>query len=416
MPVRNERIETIAADNHSWNAIDIGELSIVNPGKWLRGGDRTPDKVWVTGVEGGGGRAATISYQTFWSQNYDSTPGAPTEEGGESGPSQLDIERAVWEAEYGRNLSGTDGFAINITLIEFGVGYSVGDTISTYDQADKNGAELSLKIETGIDNGWALGSKVAGTPKAFWQNHYIRPTALNLTVRELRGLQQRKLAWGGDHKMMGVHGWQYIFSNNEPIDGYKKYGDNATDTSGLQLMNDKSIAGSTTVVFGNAEAHQFDNIQRWVLPMGVSFCWNNRHGRNDSKAKGLRLREMHLFFKFADEKIARSVHLIHNWDFVYKGQTYYNDHLKYYQDGVSRQGVVQAFMRPEDFSYLHEKNAKCIGTQIRYDYAKQTTQSDNVVNIFNYRFLFSEQSYPNSRMIIPSPAAMKNAERKGFHL
>lgn len=414
MPVRSERIETIAADNHSWNAVDINTISVKQPGKFLHSGDKTPDKTWVAEV-GGKGKKAMISYQTFWNENYDSTPGPPAEEGGDSTPSELEIERTGWEAKYGRSLDGVDGFAINVTIVELGIGYTKGSEATTAGQASSKGIEITIKIDTVTDNGWALGNKVLGSPNSFWENNYIRPTARNITVRALRGLKQRKLANNSDHKMMGVHGWMYLFSNNAPIEGYKKYGDSATDTSGLQLMNDKSIAGQTSVVFGHAEAHQYNDIQRWITPRGISFCWNNRHGRN-SKSKGLRLREVCLFFKFGDEKITRSVPLIENFEFLYKGQTYYDDHISYYQSDVDKSGVVQAFMSPDDFHYLHEKNAKCIGTQMRYNYASQTTQSDNVVNIFNYRFLFSENSYPNSRMIIPSPASMKDAQSKGLLL
>ena len=413
MPVRSEKIETIAADNHSWNAVDINQISVVNPGSNLHSSDKSPDRVWVDEVVGTG-KKAMISYQTFWNQNYDSTPGPPEEEGGDPTPSQLEIERSEWETKYGMGLGGVEGFAINVTLVEFGIGYTEKSNAWTQ-EASVKGLEITIRIVTVTDNGWALGNKVMGSPNSFWENNYIRPTARDFTVRALRGLDQRKLDQKGDHKMMGVHGWQYLFSNNSPIEGYKKYGDSATDTNGLQLMNDKSIAGQTSVVFGHAAAHQWNDIQRWVTPRGISFCWNNKHGRN-SKSKGLRLREVCLFFKFADEKITRSVPLIENFEFLYKGQTYYDDHVSYYQSDVNKSGVVQAFMSPDDFDYLHQKNAKCIGTQMRYNYASQTTQSDNVVNIFNYRFLFSENSYPNSRMIIPSPASMKDAQYKGLLL
>ena len=413
---RSERLNLVTADNHSWNLFeakqvqDINGTKVLEPGRSLTG-THTIGHRHIAHVTGGAtGNHMKISYEIFSWDNYDNQA-EEVEEGETPPPTELQIELQRWSDIYGIDMSQRDFFAINVTIDEPGIGYQSNDIVSTNGKAPKNGAELVLKIAT-RNMGWQLSNLNAAT-KSFWENNYINPKGAPYVVRELMGTRQATLDISG-HKFGGVHGWQYMFSRTMPFGTYKKYGVNATDTPGLQLMQDQCIEASAGVVFGNVLAHQMTQKQRWVIPKGISFLWDQRGSKKSSW--GLQLQAIKLLFKLQGEKVTRYVSLIENKQFVTKGETLYANHLAGYVDANYYQGGVRAFMSDEEFQYLHDHGGKCIGTYIRYGNHKQGTFYDNVVNYFNYRFLFSEQSYSKSKMILPSPVTMDDSQNKGLQL
>ena len=413
---RSEKLNLVTPDNHSWNlfnAKQIGDLNgtkVVEPGRNLTG-THTPGFRHDAYVNGGDGTWMSITYEIFSRDNYNNEA-QEVEEGETPPPTELDLELQRWTDIYKYDVTGYDFFAINVLINDVGIGYKSGDLVRTSGKADKQGGvEIVLKIAT-RNAGWQLSNLNAAT-KSYWENNYINPKGAPYVVRELMGTRQNILDISG-HKFGGVHGWQYLFSNNQPFGTYKKYGTNATDTPGLQLMQDQCIEASAGVVFGNILAHQNTQKQRWVIPKGISFLWDQRGSHNHGY--GLQLQDMRLLFKLRGEKVTRFVHLINDKQFVTKGETLYTDHLASYVDGKSRQGGVRSFMSDEEYQYLHDHGGRCIGTYIRYGNHKQGTFYDNVVNYFNYRFLFSEQSYSKSKMILPSPVTMDDSQNKGLQL
>ncbi len=412
MAARSEVIKTMSADGTSWNAYSVDDelIRVTNPGSNLFSGDKTPGQVFqVNG--GGGGNHLKVQFSVFWREHYDDTKQQKPDDADDNWvapPTELEENVAIWEEIYGKNLNGQDGWATNITVVDEGIGWGPGDTVKTV------GEVIEFVLDKMTDNGWNLGDDFGRAGKAFWENNYIDTGNWGSYMRQLKGVTSTPFD-KGDKSIMGVHGWQYLFTNDKPITGYQKYGVNATDTTGLQFMIDKSMSGVCNIVLGSPIAHQYNTTQRWATPKGVSFCWNNRHSRSsgaagNEKSMGLRLKEMILLYKFGDEQVTRQVPLIYDYEFVDKGNIEYDNHLEKNQPGDGKAGVVQAWMNDEDYAYLHEKQAMCIGTQIRYHTPKQTTQSDNVVNIFNYRFLFTDKNYSKSRMILPSPATMVMAQ------
>ncbi len=422
MAKRSERLNLVAADNHSYNKEDPlpftakggGGCEVMDPGLQLMK-DQGSGDIFATWLHGGSGTHIRITYQKFVDGDYDNTheemPEGQDPETWERPPTELELERAKWEEYYGMSLEGRWEFAINVNIEQTGLAYKNNDEVYTSNQSyGKSGREIRVKIKT-RNNGWQLAS-VSGATKSYWENNYINPKGAPYVVRELMGTRQQILDISG-HKWGGVHGWQYTFSNNSQVPGYRKYGLNATDTSGLQIMTDNCIGASQGLVLGNILAHQTSEKQRWVIPKGISYCWDNRHSANN--AHGLNLQAIKLLFKLGNEKITRYVSLVESSQFTGRGETFYSNTLV--NNGSNNKvGVLRCFMTDDEFKYLHEYNARCIGTYMRYGNHSQGSFFDNVINFFNYRFLYSEESYSKSKMILPSPVEMQISQTKGIKL
>ena len=138
----------------------------------------------------------------------------------------------------------------------------------------------------------------------------------------------------------------------------------ATDTPCLLFKTQNSIQASQALIFGNVLAHQENEKQRWMIPRGFQFCWANTGSAPNSY--GLQLQAVWMLWKFKGEKVTRYNRIIEGSKFMDVGQQLYDKHMDDYQPSNNKHGVIRAFMTENDFKYLHEKRAACVGMYMRY--------------------------------------------------
>lgn len=399
------KLTTLSADVDTYNRYYIKDITrwnelgstVTDPGEQVDRTLKTHGLKHYWTLNGGGGRGLQIEFEVWWEEHGDLN----------------EYDRAYWSNFYNKDITDRDGFIINVKIVEQGVGFS--DNVQLIGENNGLGRkDFKIRLE-GEDTGISDSTIFNGVEKSFWQNDYISPHKAPFIIRSLKGMTQLSVDMSG-HKFESVHGWQNLFGASRHSNKFPKNGYNATDTSCLLFKTQNSIQASQGLMFGNILAHQVEERQRWMIPRGVQFCWSNTGSAPHSY--GLQLQAIFLLWKLSDEKVTRYTTLIDGSKFINQegSRILFHDHLNRYQEGNDRYGVIRAYMKDEDFEYLHQKRAACIGCYMRYGNHKQGTFYDNFVSIFNYRFLFSQQSHPSSRIIIPPAAMMIDYQQRGPRL
>ena len=314
------------------------------------------------------------------------------------------------------SLSDYSGSFVDHTITDFGRGYRAGARVVS---GAPNTNKIYMRSESSIRlemNGQTLDVM----PKFLDDSSYFNSIALNphhspYIVKELRTQKNVVLKDRTVHKFERINGWKYFFTADAPSYTEGKQGMHATNTQCFQLKSQNQMKGSEAVIIGDVYAHQEDEKARWVMPRGISFCWSNHLSHN--KSTGFKLYHMWFLVKLKGEKVARYVE-VWNGGFVSPEDPnlIVGDDWTDYQGSNNKSGALRLFTRKDDYDYCMKYKAKLIGIYIHLANPKQNAVFNNFLDMFNVRLLFDTVDHPGSKIIIPPPTRMVDAQTYGMRI
>lgn len=396
MPTKSVKLELISADPNEYNSYIITTENLVL-GSQSGNFPSNPDdasELYSYNATGGTGGYMVIGVTTHHRNHY---------------PENLeDIE----DSELRQFVEQTpNGKIVGYQLVSPGYGYTPGGIV-TISEGGKSTATFSFDdIQgTAITNG-----TLSGPEKSFWENNHYNVKGIgNLYYRELGKNTTHKINVTGN-KFERVNGWQNLFTGSHPSADLGPKGYNATGTRNFQIKTDNMISAHQAIIIGNVYGHQKNEKQRWAIPEGLMFSWTNKNSKKNSW--GLRLKSIRLLWKLAGERTTTFNLLIDNGEFIDPSNSEVLGANPFvYNDGRSAWGAMKFYMPKEDYELLHKRGAACIGMFIMYENHSQGANYDNVIDFFNFRFLFNREAHPNYKMILPGSSSMVDYQTYGFRI
>ncbi len=397
MPVKSVKLEVISADPNEYNSYIITSENLVLRSQGGNGNFPSnpddPDEVYSYNVSGGSGGYMVIGITTFHRDHYPENL---------EDIEDLDLRDFVSTAQLGQITSSQ--------LISPGYGYIPGDVVSiSHGKANASYAFQDVK-GSAITNG-TLG----GPEKSFWENNHY-------AVKKINKLYYRKLGknttWPINitgNKFERVNGWQSIFTGTHPSPDLGPKGWNATGTKNFQFKTDNMISAHQAIILGNVYGHQKNEKQRWAIPEGLMFSWTNKNSKKNSH--GIRLKSIRLLWKLKGERTTTFNELIENGEIVDPANSEVLGANPFvYNKGNGAWGAMKFYMPSDEYELLHKREAACIGIFIMYENHSQGANYDNVIDYFNFRFLFNRQAHPNYKMLLPGSSSMVDYQTYGFRI
>ena len=405
MPRRNLTISTMDANNTLFGnfvGIDVDPdnpeaTQVLSPGYF--------------GVMGGSSNEAGLEGKTVELGLIGEGNGAKAEATIRLFSNMSDEEKQTHLDELG-TLTTLSGVFADHTITDFGRGFRNGALV----KVAVIGSDVYIRWDAKIE----LKGKTLDVMPSFLSNSsYFMKKAFNphkspYIVKELRTQKNVVLKDRTVHKFERINGWEYFFTADAPSYTEGKQGMHATNTQCFQVKSQNQMKGSEAVIVGDVLAHQEDEKARWVMPRGISFCWSNHLSHN--KSTGFKLYHMWFLVKLRGEKVARFVE-IWNGGFVSdEPNAIEGDDWSNYQGGNGKSGAIRTFTRKDDYDYCMKYGAKLIGIYIHLANPKQNAVFNNFVDFFNVRLLFDTVDHPDSKIIIPPPTRMIDAQRYGMRI
>ncbi len=268
-------------------------------------------------------------------------------------------------------------------------------------------------------------NNVNGVNNMFWENDVMdcKASGYDYSLRRMAS-REKGANWLVDspgNQWDSYCGWEKLFTGDTPSDG-RQSGKHGSKGNCLQMATNNQMSAGQGILIGNWRAEQKNEVARWMNPTGVQFQWTTKNTPKNN-ANGLKLKQLWLVYKEANDGVPRYCPIVDNYEA--KGEYVFerNDLLAHHQK-KDKWGNFRASISAEDIIQVNARDSVCIAMLMVFNNGKSGTMYYNVIDIFNFTFLFynatgtideftglasadTEPTLPSkSRIIVPAPFPM----------
>jgi len=307
------------------------------------------------------------------------------------------------------------GSVIGYTVIDQGMSYAKDDTV----KVTHGGKTAVFDVNNPIDHPiLPIPPNVQKEGEMFWsKNAYnAKKDLTHVMIQPLGDKYKHNYDAGSPgNKWNTMSGWRKLFTGEKPC---SKYHNSSSGDVGncLQLRTDNMISSSQGILIGSpSPSWVMDTKARWMNPTGVQFQWSTQN-TTKNLAMGLRLKRLWLIYKDNHSSIGKYAKLVHenkqvsDVGFDLQG----GDILQKWQQR-DQKGSIRVVLTAEDVESVLRDDCVCIGIYMVFNNSGQSSAYDNVIDIYNFKFLFHDLNggsvtpVPSgNKIIVPSPHTLRD--------